>query len=154
MDTEKVIDYVMSTPHNTNRAVLKSMLDGASGGSDGMGTDSIFLINVVDSSEVPLIFDRTEEEIIEAINSNKNVKLAYSPEGGRESGIVVFLSLARVSRTRPGGTATPTGELLTEHGVDFVGEYGSNENINLVYATMTFSPLDAEFTTIPINGIK
>ncbi len=34
MDTEEVLDYVMATPCNTNRAVLKGMLKNMSGGGD------------------------------------------------------------------------------------------------------------------------
>ena len=38
MGTQEVVDYVMETPHNTNRAVLESMLDSISGGGIKMIT--------------------------------------------------------------------------------------------------------------------
>jgi len=34
MDKDKIIDYVMNSPQNTNRAVLEGMLEGISGGGD------------------------------------------------------------------------------------------------------------------------
>lgn len=35
MGIQEVVDYVMETPHNTNRAVLESMLDSIGGGNIG-----------------------------------------------------------------------------------------------------------------------
>ena len=35
MDKDKIIDYVMNSPQNTNRAVLNSMLDDTSSGGGG-----------------------------------------------------------------------------------------------------------------------
>lgn len=41
MDKEKILDYVMNSPQNTNRAVLSSMLDSMGGG--GSSTKTITL---------------------------------------------------------------------------------------------------------------
>ena len=38
MGTQEVVDYVMNSPHNTNRAVLESMLDSVSSGGVEMVT--------------------------------------------------------------------------------------------------------------------
>lgn len=54
MDKDKILDYVMTSPANTNRAVLGDMLDSFEGGSSGGGG----------GGAEPLIvkYDRTEDE--------------------------------------------------------------------------------------------
>ena len=137
------------TPNELNR--MEQGIEEALG-SGGSGGDGVFLITPIDTEASPMVFDKTEEEIIEAIDSNKNVKLAYSPSGGAQNGIVTFLDVARVTRSRPNHEVTPSGELLTEYGVGFAGEYGAGTSVYLVYATMTFSPLEVIFDTFELNG--
>lgn len=46
MTKQDIIDYVVKTPHNTNKAVLGSMLDQMSGGSSGGSDISVVAIPV------------------------------------------------------------------------------------------------------------
>ena len=45
MDKEKVLDYVMNSPGNSNRAVLSGMLDESGGGNSDFSTATITLEN-------------------------------------------------------------------------------------------------------------
>lgn len=64
MDKNDIIEYVMHTPHNTNRAVLSSMLnqlaDGSAGGSD------LYRINVNVSPQEVVYCDTSFEDIMSA----------------------------------------------------------------------------------------
>ena len=64
MDKNDIIEYVMHTPHNTNRAVLSSMLnqlaDGSAGGSD------LYRINVSVSPQEVVYCDTSFEDIMSA----------------------------------------------------------------------------------------
>ena len=150
MEKQDILNYVMNTPRNTNRAVLSSMLNNISEGSN----NGVFLITPIDLEASPVVCDKTEEEIIEAIDSNKDVRLLYSPNGGAENGIVTTLHLARITRTRPNHEVTPAGELLTEYGADFVGEYIAGGKVYLACANMTFSPLDIVFNSLELGEDK
>lgn len=71
MDKDKVIDYVMNTPHNANRQVLEGMLNAEGGGG---GT----LVIRVDHTEgtypnVNTIYDKTWQEVKDALSSGKRV---------------------------------------------------------------------------------
>ena len=72
MDKEQIIDYVMNSPANTNRAVLEGMLDEIGGG----GTSEPLIVNfsVQNGFEV---LDKTWTEISEAIMLGRNVYLNY-----------------------------------------------------------------------------
>jgi hypothetical protein len=68
---QDIIDYVMHTPENTNRAVLQSLLDNFSGGS---GTYIIKLI----PDETPVayrdgVLDKTLPEVMAAIQEGKSI---------------------------------------------------------------------------------
>lgn len=45
MDKNKIIDYVMNTPHNANRQVLEGMLNAEGGGSSDFSTATVTIIN-------------------------------------------------------------------------------------------------------------
>ena len=64
MDKNDIIEYVMNTPHNTNRAVLKGMLEDISG--DG-GTSMIVRM---DSEGVA---DKTWQEVYDALTNGTSV---------------------------------------------------------------------------------
>ena len=49
MSSQEIIDYVMNTPHNTNPAILKQMIEASSSGNGG-GTYYIIFADYVDSS--------------------------------------------------------------------------------------------------------
>lgn len=52
MDKEKVIEYVMNSPQNTNRAVLSTLLDEGGGGSITM--------NTLFDSDISLVYKKQE----------------------------------------------------------------------------------------------
>ena len=79
MDKQEILDYVMNTPGNTNRAVLSSMLNSVGSGS-GSGGDSDFIIhaelsyNIDESGGLELVIDsidKTFDEVNDAYNSGK-----------------------------------------------------------------------------------
>ena len=62
MTKQDIIDYVMTTPHNTNRAVLNSMLnqlaEGGGGGSSDFSTATVTFVkntNYTFETAVPII---------------------------------------------------------------------------------------------------
>lgn len=72
MDKEKVLDYVMNTPGNSNRAVLSGMLDESGGENENefiyvhMNRDSAYEDFVMQESY-------TGQQLIDLQNSGKNV---------------------------------------------------------------------------------
>ena len=79
MDKDKILDYVMNTPGNSNRAVLSGMLDEFGSGGGGSGP----LIVTLQASGVDWIFDKTFTEVKEAFDEGRLV-LILSP-GDRET---------------------------------------------------------------------
>lgn len=101
MDKDKVIDYVMNTPHNTNRQVLEGMLDGADSGAglpavseedegkvltvvngewdkaESSSNDNIFQVNFR-LIGMDYTADKTFAEVYEAISNGKNVFVYYN----------------------------------------------------------------------------
>lgn len=66
MDKDTILDYVMSSPENTNRAVLSSMLDSMGGGE----MSSILIVNqTYDYDNSRRILDKTWKEIDDAVRS-------------------------------------------------------------------------------------
>ena len=51
MTKKDIIEYVMETPHNTNRAVLESMLDQLSSGGGGGSSDFTIAMMTINNSE-------------------------------------------------------------------------------------------------------
>lgn len=75
MDKDKILDYVMNSPENTNRAVLSSMLDSMSSG--GGNDESIFIIKGLYSGNTISNPSKTFEEMLEAYNSGKLLVFRY-----------------------------------------------------------------------------
>lgn len=77
MGKQEVINYVMNTPHNTNPAILKQMLDEVDGGND-------FIVKLI-QTESPRVADKSFNEILNALQSGKNVYAYFEtdPDGGR-----------------------------------------------------------------------
>lgn len=63
MNTEEIIDYVMNTPHNTNKAILRQMIE-ANGGSGNMF--EVIFEQRYDSNGKVYSCTRTFQEIKEA----------------------------------------------------------------------------------------
>jgi len=69
MSKEDIINYVMTTPGNPNRAVLSGMLDSiadAGGGND-------FIVNFTTNDGMNYTADKTYTEISDALVGGKNV---------------------------------------------------------------------------------
>jgi hypothetical protein len=67
MDKNTILNYVMNTPRNTNRAVLEGMLEG---GTDTGGGSNFIVHAEADTSTSTVVVDKTYNEIVEAINNN------------------------------------------------------------------------------------
>ena len=76
MGKQEVINYVMNTPHNTNPAILKQMLDEVDGGNN-------FAVKLI-QTESPRVADKSFNEILNALQSGKNVYAYFEtdPDGG------------------------------------------------------------------------
>lgn len=79
MDKNDIIEYAMNTPHNTNRAVLSSMLNQLTEGGGGGGS---FIIGV-DHTEgtfpnANTIFDKTWKEVNDALARGERVVVVSS----------------------------------------------------------------------------
>mgnify|MGYP003303249220 CR=1 FL=1 len=71
MTIEQILDYVMHSPENTNRAVLESMLNTL-GGSEMYAVTFLEKYDY-DLDEYILSCDKTYEEIYEKISNNENI---------------------------------------------------------------------------------
>ena len=59
---EEIINSVMQSPENTNPNVLRSQLQGISGGSGG----GVFVVNITGDSPSNAAFDKTASEVFAA----------------------------------------------------------------------------------------
>lgn len=59
---EEIINSVMQSPENTNPNVLRSQLQGISGGSSG----GVFVVNITGDSPSHAAFDKTASEVFAA----------------------------------------------------------------------------------------
>ena len=95
MDKDKILDYVMNSPQNTNRAVLEGMLEGMGGG------DNEPFVVTFSQPEFggAVIADKTYAEISEAFLQHKaiyglldraNSMLVYSLQGELNPGGITF----------------------------------------------------------------
>lgn len=138
MDKNDIIEYVMHTPHNTNRAVLSSMLnqlaeDGGGGSSDFSTATVTFICNA--SNQVDVNFAAIKEASLPFVPSAQSFGGYQLYEGdelvanailykGRCS--CVFIGATSVSGTGAieiaGGEAIITGDCtITINGVDAGG---------------------------------
>ncbi len=77
MDKDKILDYVMNSPANTNPNVLGSMLEGMGGGDDSF-VNKVFFINGTaefksyqGGGHWDVTTDKTYDEVVGAINMGK-----------------------------------------------------------------------------------
>ena len=89
MDKNDIINYVMHTPHNTNRAVLSSMLnqltEGGGGGSSDFSTAEVTIVanNASGSCIVPRCIEAGElapeaPAMLDAIVSFENEEIVFN----------------------------------------------------------------------------
>ena len=90
MDKNDVIEYVMNTPHNTNRAVLNSMLNQLAEGGGGGGSAPV--INVVNDGDYPRL-DKTFSELKELIDG-RIIMLLVSPQNDGANGYRVVTDVS------------------------------------------------------------
>lgn len=78
MNNQEIIDYVMKTPHNTNPAILKQMIDENSGGSGGSQSGEM----VADGADIYIIMEGMKMKFIEmqAMVMSGNIKYSPIPE--------------------------------------------------------------------------
>ena len=74
MGKEQIIDYVMNSPANTNRAVLEGMLDEIGGGGTSEPLIVIPHFNTEDNGEY---LNKTWQELWDAYISGKQVLLVH-----------------------------------------------------------------------------
>ena len=77
MSKEDVINYVMTTPSNPNRAVLSGMLDSIA--NAGGGTLRVNIASS-DQTEGTITYDKTWQEVHDALESGMDVTYQY-PNG-------------------------------------------------------------------------
>lgn len=86
MDKNDILDYVMNTPSNTNRAVLSSMLNNISGGS--VSESNAFIINDIITNSDELMYhtlDKTYEEIEMAFLSGKACIIHFASSSWKQT---------------------------------------------------------------------
>ena len=67
MDTEKIVDYVMETPGNTNPNVLRSLLD------DGSSSNNFIVTLTPTAQDYSGTMNKTETEISDAYEAGQQV---------------------------------------------------------------------------------
>ena len=72
MGIQEVIDYVMETPHNTNRAVLESMLNTIDNTVKGGGMIVELNVVTIDASNVKAVSAISASEVAKAYCSGQN----------------------------------------------------------------------------------
>ena len=72
MDKDKIIDYVMNSPANTNKAVLEGMLDGVDGGGSNVIVITANIIQNGDSYSIDSV-SHTYDEMTTLLNSGKTL---------------------------------------------------------------------------------
>lgn len=82
MDKDKVIDYVMNSPANTNRAVLEGMLDGIAQG--GGGAEPLIVTHTDDIDVGVTRLNVTFGELFEAFESRASIYSYYDDGSNKE----------------------------------------------------------------------
>ena len=77
MTKQEIIDYVMTTPSNPNKAVLEGMLDSIANAGGGR-----LRVNIAssDQTEGTITYDKTWQEVHDALESGMDVTYQY-PNG-------------------------------------------------------------------------
>ena len=79
MNKNDILDYVMNTPHNTNRAVLSSMLNQLGGGGSGDGYLGLH------TATVNVTFDTSEVEGDVTAIDHAYIRLGYVEDYGSQA---------------------------------------------------------------------
>ena len=115
MDKEKVLDYVMNSPGNSNRAVLSGMLDESGGGSSDFSTATV----IVDGDGMTDIYvaltSYSEDE--EAESNHLAAGLGY----GQEITVILYKGKAHAAIMPDSGLAVNvSGNIIHVSGVDYI----------------------------------
>lgn len=116
MDKNDIIEYVMNTPHNTNRAVLSSMLNQLTegdGGSSDFSTAQMTIINTVEDSLVNLTGVRVDTQTNELFSDDE---LGY---GTTTVIVVLYKGNAKGSIGAEEITST-TGDIVLDENAEYV----------------------------------
>ena len=104
MGKQEVIDYVMTTPSNPNRAVLEGMLDSIAEAGNGTLLISIADINYETKT---ITYDKTWQQVNDALKRGAYVTLQLidTPEGVVDYGHIIRTQTAEASSSGEGYTA-------------------------------------------------
>lgn len=79
--TDEIVDYVMETPHNTNPAVLRSLLSQYSEEGRSSGGGAFIITSADDETAGGIKMDHTWQEIVDATLSGKQCMLVSYDSG-------------------------------------------------------------------------
>lgn len=102
MEIDEIVDYATNSPENTNPAVLRSMLSQLNSGSDVMWV-TLTVNHDTDTYSV----DKTNAEILNAVNSGKMV---FCKDGSGGDRIITIFSLAYSDSTLASFSTTQYGD--------------------------------------------
>lgn len=135
MSKEDVINYVMTTPSNPNKAVLSGMLDGIASTSGG-GTP--LLVNAVYDGEGKYDLDKTFGEIRNAFNSGRIVVITKDLSNKTSSHINVSLVQEVYFMV----------DFESPYANGSVSTYGGSYSVSVIEAPYTLEALDVQYPYI------
>lgn len=130
MDKDKVIDYVMSTPHNANRQVLEGMLDGASGGA------GLPAVSGEDEGKVLTVVNGEWNKAESSVGYECNQSLITAFEGNVESVAMYYDEKGALIDGLDLSTTQPSTIFVTFNGIEYecpvapTGSYGITDRAN------------------------
>jgi hypothetical protein len=96
MNKEKVINYVMNTPGNTNPSVLSTLLDENSSGGDSSPLGSVIIFNTTDKNISIAGVVKTDDGVIQSrsvtVESKERGEVFMIPANGSTRESVAYVS--------------------------------------------------------------
>ncbi len=151
MNKEKVINYVMNTPGNTNPSVLKTLLDENSSGDDSSPLGSVIIFNTTSKDISIAGVVKTDDGVIQSksvtVESGEKGEVFMIPANGSTKESVAYVSdclqiqmnqVASITNT----TLTGENSIITK-----IGNANTSKVVYDVYApvgtVLTFSIIDS-----------
>ena len=138
MSKEDVMDYVMTTPNNPNRAVLEGMLDSIAEAGGGGGIDMLTVTASANPGS-PIVVDKTYEELKAIRESGKPLILRINRDGATYT----MIALLRSDEDGRGKREEVYAYRVYRYSAS---EYMAVNYLVLVFASSSFSP---EFSAAP-----
>ena len=147
MNKEKVINYVMSTPGNTNPSVLNTLLDENSSGGDGSPLGSIIIFNTTDKNISVAGVVKTDDGVIQSrsvtVESRERGEVFMIPANGSTRESVAYVSDCLQIQMNQVATIENTALVGENAIITKIGNSGSSKVVYDVYApvgtVLTFS---------------